>query len=179
MRLQLCTTILNLQIFTISGKEDALVQPVIIDSSSGILDSVIYLDYADITEPDGLFSITNTRLFNGTIPGPTLRISVGDTVRIIFQNNLSLQDNSVLSGDNEYHKPDHSNLHFHGGHVSGELPLDDVRMSVNTGDSYQYISEFPSNHMPGTHRIHPHVHWSSALQIGGGAASALIVKDPE
>ena len=34
------------------------------------------------------------------------------------------------------------------------------------------------DHMPGTHWLHPHRHGSTALQVGGGAASALIVEDP-
>lgn len=33
--------------------------------------------------------------------------------------------------------------------------------------------------MPGTHWIHPHMHGSATLQVGGGAASALIIKDPK
>ena len=31
--------------------------------------------------------------------------------------------------------------------------------------------------MPGTHWLHPHRHGSTALQVGGGAASAIIVED--
>ena len=60
---------------------------------------------------------------------------------------------------------------------SGELPSDDVTLKIPPGDSYQYESFFPANHAPGTHWIHPHVHGSSLLQVGGGAAMALIVED--
>jgi FtsP/CotA-like multicopper oxidase with cupredoxin domain len=104
----------------------------------------------------------------------------GDELYVDYQNNLILQDGTSPNGDgNTYHKPDHSNLHYHGGHVSGELPSDDVRMSVAPQGSYQYYTKFPDNHLPGTHWIHPHAHGSSAIQVGGGSAMAMIVRDPD
>ena len=38
--------------------------------------------------------------------------------------------------------------------------------------------EFNENHMPGTFWYHPHLHGSSALQVGQGAAGMLIVDHP-
>jgi len=159
----------------VRAQGDALVQPTTIDSSAGVLDTTLTIQYATINGP--FYTLTNTRLLNGVLPGPTLRVDPGDTMRILFQNTLTQQANTNF-GNNQFTKPDHSNLHFHGGHVSGELPSDDVRMDVAPQSQYQYITEFPGNHMPGTHWIHPHVHGSSTLQVGGGAAGTLIVKDP-
>lgn len=161
----------------VNAQGDDLVQPTTIDSSDGLLDTTITIEYGDIIGPD--YTLTNTRLLNGMIPGPTLRLQAGDTMRILFQNDLELQEDAVQDADNDYTNPDHSNLHFHGGHVSGELPSDDIRMKVAPGESYQYETVFPDNHMSGTHWIHPHVHGSSALQLGGGAAMAMIVQDPD
>ena len=115
---------------------------------------------------------------NGIIPGTTLRLDPGDTLRILYDNQLSFQPEAASSGDNEYHKPDHSNLHFQGGHVSGQLPSEDIRMIVEPGDSYQYAMLFPRNHIPGNHWYRPHVHRSSFIQVGGGVQGALIVNDP-
>ena len=168
---------LLLNIRTIKGQGDALVQPSIFDSSDGVLDTTLTIEYASFSGPH--YTFTNSRLLNGTLPGPTLRLNAGDKLRILFKNELELQAGAVTGQDNEYTDPDDSNLHFHGGHVSGELPSDDIRMHVVPGDEYQYETDFPENHMPGTHWIHPHVHGSSALQLGGGAAMALIVKDPD
>lgn len=175
--LQNLAVLLSLQYATVNGQGDALVQPLTIDSSSGTLDTTLTIQYADFSGPG--YSFKNTRLLNGSLPGPTLRLSAGDTLRILYENKLSAQPDAVSTGANEYHNPDHSNLHFHGGHVSGELPSDDIRMSIPPGDSYQYHTLFPANHMPGTHWIHPHLHGSSSLQVGGGAAGALIVQDPK
>lgn len=135
--------------------QSALTQPTVISSSGGVLDITLTMDYGDVAVHTTTF--TNTRLLGGTYPGPTLKIQPGDQVRILFQNNLVEQVGSVKTGDNVYKLPDTSNLHFHGGHVSGELPSDDVRLEVGPQSSYQYDTTFPSNHMPGTHWIHPHL----------------------
>ena len=79
---------------------------------------------------------------------------------------------------NRFSAVDESNLHFHGLHVSGELPSDDSTHVVGPGQRYEYQTSLPHNHMPGTHWIHPHRHGSTALQVAGGAVSALIVEDP-
>ena len=168
----LLTPILNA-----SGQGDPLVQPDVIESSNGLLDMNLTLEYGNFSSTN--FSFTNTRLFNGKFPGPTVLLNAGDTLRILFKNELELQQESVIGEHNKYTDPDASNLHFHGGHVSGEEPSDDPRLSINPGEEYQYETLFPSNHMPGTHWIHPHRHGSTSLQLGGGAAMALIVKDPD
>jgi len=170
-----CTGGVGKHSLVVKAQGDALVQPTTIDSSGGLLDTTITMQYGDFSF--STYSFTNARLFNGLYPGPTIRIRAGDTVKILFQNNLEYQSGAVQSGTNIFHQPDNANLHWHGSHVQGTLPSDDVRLSVAPGDSYQYEVTFPTNHMAGTHWIHPHVHGSSALQVGGGAAMALIVQD--
>jgi len=157
----------------------ALQQPTIIDSENGLLDITLTLKYETWTLDGTSFALRNTRLFDGKLPGNTLRISPGDTVKILYQNQLELQSGAVNSGVNVFSYPDHSNIHFHGGHVSGELPSDDVTMKIPPQSSYQYETVFPANHMGGTHWMHPHVHGASTVQVGGGAACALIVKDED
>ena len=157
---------------------DDLIQPkaVFSDENAKLLDTVIELDYGNIVTAAHEFQ--STRLFNGTLPGPTIYINPGDTLKILYKNKLVEQTTTQNIKYNDYSYPDRSNLHFHGAHVSGELPSDDVTHIVEPSTEYQYISNFPTNHMPGTHWIHPHYHGSSSLQIGGGAASVLIVQDP-
>ena len=46
------------------------------------------------------------------------------------------------------------------------------------GNEITYVTSLPAEHMPGTHWLHPHRHGSTAIQVAGGAALALIVKDP-
>ena len=177
MKLKSVLCLLPLFISSVNAQGDVLVQPTTIDSLDGLLDTTLTIEYGNITGPG--FSVTNTRLLNGMIPGPTFRLQAGDTMRALFQNDLELQENAVSGANNEFTDPDHSNLHFHGGHISGKLPSDDVRLKVAPGENYQYETVFPENHLPGTHWIHPHMHGSSGLQLGGGAALAMIVQDPD
>jgi len=120
------------------------------------------------------FELT-TRTLNGTVPGPLLRLKPGDTLILDFYNDL--EAGGKPHKHNQYSAPNESNLHFHGLHVSGELPSDDSTYVVGPGQSYRYVSQLPYDHMPGTHFIHPHRHGSTALQVGGGAAGAIIVED--
>jgi len=149
--------------------------PIIDNAVNGVLDMDLAHRYADF-EGD-MFRMTNARLLNGILPGPTIKVNAGDTLRILYKNEMTDQK-LPETAENAYGYMDHTNLHFHGGHVSGELPSDDVRLKIPPGDSYQYQTTFPTTHMPGTHWVHPHVHGSSALQVSNGAALALIVKDP-
>lgn len=119
-----------------------------------------------------------TRTFNGDLPGLTLRVLPGDLLNIGFRNDLELQGTSRAYVHNEFSAPDESNLHFHGLHVSGELPSDDTSLVVASGESFSYSTRLSEAHMPGTHWMHPHRHGSSLLQTGGGAVSAIIVEDP-
>lgn len=59
----------------------------------------------------------------------------------------------------------------------GELPSDDSTVPVLPGRDHVYHTSLPADHMPGTHWLHPHRHGSTALQVAGGAALALIVDD--
>merc|ERR1712176_831853 len=52
-------------------------------------------------------------------------------------------------------------------------------LEVLPQQEFTYVINIPEDHEPGLHWVHPHHHGSSTLQLVGGAALALIVKDPE
>ena len=97
--------------------------------------------------------------FNGTVPGPTIRVTEGDRFRVILTNDS---------------KDEHT-LHIHG--QSKPLDMDGVpylgQPPLKKGDSYTY--EFTANR-PGTHWYHCHV--DSAHHVDMGMYGALIV-DPK
>ncbi|MCA8977983.1 MAG: multicopper oxidase family protein [Planctomycetes bacterium] len=99
----------------------------------------------------------NAWLYNGTLPGPTLRITEGQTLRVRFHNDL----------------PEPSTVHWHGQPV--RLGMDGVpgisRPAVAPGQEFLY--ELDGLH-PGTYFYHPHVH---GTQIDAGLHGVLIV-DP-
>jgi len=151
---------------------------------------------------------TWTRCYNGTVPGPTLRVKPGQTLRISLVNELSAHDNteyqvlnttgygeamSLTDLKREYNDssweeaegtgslfglPNTTNLHMHGLVVSGASPADDVMMAVKPGDVFQYAYEVPPHHMGGTLWYHPHHHHSTTGQANGGMFGALLVEDP-
>mmetsp|Transcript_51951 Transcript_51951/g.125252 ORF Transcript_51951/g.125252 Transcript_51951/m.125252 type:complete len:544 (+) Transcript_51951:357-1988(+) len=158
-----------------TNNNDVLTEPPVVSSTEdGFLNITLSLEETLVEINDKL--TIRTRAYNGTIPGPTLRVKPGDTLNIRFLN--LLQDQGVPYRHNTISAPDESNLHFHGLYVSGELPSDDTTVVVKAnGDSFEYTTTIPSVHHPGTHWIHPHRHASTTLQVGGGAAAAIIVED--
>jgi hypothetical protein len=110
-----------------------------------------------------------SRLFNGGLPGPTIRASAGDTVRVRLVN--LLQD--VANGDdlevNEKRHPNSTNLHTHGLHISPLLPSDDPHLEISPGGGeYTFQLALPDYHSkaypptPIPSRP-PLKHWSSTL----------------
>ena len=159
---------------TVLAQTQTFQNPPEVQSSNGVLDTTITMEYATLTLGN---NVLTTRLLNGIAPGPTLRVNAGDRLKVFFENQMEEQATAV-ENHNAYQLPDTSNLHFHGPYISGELPSDDVTMGLHAGESYQYDTMFPEEHMPGTHWIHPHYHGSTSLQVSGGAAATLIVNDP-
>ncbi len=79
------------------GRE--LAQPEVLSSRDGVLDLV--LEAAPARVRIGARE-ANVQAFNGSLPGPTLRVRPGDTLRVAMTNRLEAP----------------TNLHVHGLHVS-------------------------------------------------------------
>lgn len=96
--------------------------------------------------------------YNGTVPGPTLRIRLGETLRVRFSNAL----------------PDETTIHWHGVRLPNEM--DGVpsltQPAVTPGDTFVY--EFTPKDA-GTFWFHPHVR--SSEQVERGLYGVLIVED--
>lgn len=94
--------------------------------------------------------------FNHMVPGPTLRVTVGDRVRIIIHNQL----------------PEPTSVHWHG--VNVPFAMDGVaglsQPPIKTGESFVY--EFNATPV-GTHWYHSH--FDSAKQVSLGMFGAFIV----
>ncbi len=101
--------------------------------------------------------------YNGGLPGPTLRVRPGDRLQVRLVNDLD----------------EPTNLHVHGLHVSPVAPGDDVFITVEPGESYDYEHRLPDDHPPGVSWYHPHHHGTVADQLFGGLYGAIVVEDPE
>jgi FtsP/CotA-like multicopper oxidase with cupredoxin domain len=135
------------------------------------------------------------RSYNEKLAGPTLRVRPGQVLNVRFENKLPCLSGSCPCQKGpalEHHHvstvvdslgaaPDPkgfntTNLHTHGLHVSPKDPADNVLREVRPGCTYSFRFEIPRNHPAGTFWYHPHVHGSTAIQVGSGAVGALIVE---
>ena len=96
--------------------------------------------------------------YNGTIPGPMIRVKVGDRLIVHFTNNL----------------PRPSTIHWHGLRVP--IDMDGVpgysQEPVQPDGTFTYDFVVPD---AGIYWYHPHV--MSAAQVGFGLYGALLVED--
>ena len=129
--------------------------PPLLDSSEGRLQIEL------VAAPGVRLAGRDTRAlgFNGTSPGPTLRVRPGDELAVRLTNRLD--------------QP--TNLHTHGLRVSPQGNSDNPFLRVDPGTSFDYLIRVPTDHPPGTHWYHPHHHGTVADQVSGGLAGALIV----
>ncbi len=136
----------------------ALTEPSVLRSEAGSLD--VRLEAASGSHRVGGRKAT-TLGYNGGLPGPTLRLRAGDTLRIELVNRLD----------------EPTNLHVHGLHVTPEGNGDNVFVVVEPGDSFSYEYRLPKDHPPGVYWYHPHHHGIVARQVFGGLYGAIIVED--
>ncbi len=101
---------------------------------------------------------TKVWAYNKSVPGPEIRIKLGDTLRINFKNKL----------------PQETTIHFHGVRVPNAM--DGVpgvtQEPIKPGEGFVY--EFTPKD-PGTFWFHPHVR--SSEQVERGLFGTLIVED--
>jgi FtsP/CotA-like multicopper oxidase with cupredoxin domain len=99
-------------------------------------------------------------VYEGTYPGPTLKIRPGDFVRIELINDLL----------------EETNLHTHGLHVSPMSPGDNVLLHIPPGERFVYEYTLPTNHPAGTYFYHPHRHGLAANQTFKGMSGMIIIE---
>lgn len=124
--------------------------------NGNIVDYPIVAEPSTIKLPSG--TITNSWTYNGNTPGPEIRLTLGDTLRIPFTNNL----------------PDETTVHFHGIRVPNAMDgVPGVNQNpIQSGESFVY--EFTPKDA-GTFWFHPHVRGSEQLERG--LYGTIIVED--
>ena len=160
--------------------------------------------YTDVKVNQGTASFANGE-YKGKVPGPSIEVQPGDKIRLKLINNLpddgTAQDpvdcgimtgSASSSSGGQHHVPgknnNTTNLHVHGLHVDPGPPGDDVLLEIDPGATYDFVFDLPKdiampdgtlvNHPAGTYWYHPHVHGSTAVQVFGGMAGAILIRDP-
>jgi FtsP/CotA-like multicopper oxidase with cupredoxin domain len=135
-----------------------LTQPTVLTSENGRLDVELVARSAKVPFGSGTrFAYT----YNGSTPGPTLRVRPGDVLSITLENRLG----------------EMTNLHTHGLHVSPSGSADNIFVSVPDRGRRTYTYEIPPDHRSGTFWYHPHMHGTVARQVFGGLFGAIVVED--
>ena len=200
-----------------NGPTETFVEPLNIQSVNGVLDVTLVLSYLTtklFNPATGKDETVTLRNMFGTIPAPTLRMRVGDLLRIKVFNNFppnppyppptGPQPPATLPWPQPTHLqyPNSTNLHTHGLHVYpdiypqpftppgqspntstppkvyGDFVVDDPEQGIKPGETRQYEYRIRDDHPAGTYWYHPHLHGSSAMQVGSGMAGALIIEGP-
>lgn len=144
-------------------------------SSGGILDTQLVVNFAENFVGD--FRLY-TRTYEGTIPGPTLRLRQGDLLRVTQVNDLPANPDEGEVNHNRPHNFNTINFHSHGWHVDPTGQADNIFLQFQPGTTNVTQIQLPGDHHEGTFWYHPHNHGSAAEQICGGMAGLLIVEGP-
>ncbi len=105
------------------------------------------------------YPATRVWAYNGTVPGPELRLRQGDQLDVDFHNGLS----------------EETTIHWHGIRLPNDMDgvPDLTQRPVAPGERFHYRFGLPD---AGTFWYHPH--HNSAEQVGRGLLGPLIVEEP-
>ena len=132
-------------------------EPEVRSSANGFLSTTLRASRAaPIIDGEAVIS----SVYEGTFPGPTLRIRPGDFLRIELINDL----------------PEETNLHTHGFHVSPQSPGDNVLLHIPPGERFIYEYTLPNDHPAGTYFYHPHRHGLASSQTFKGMSGMIIIE---
>jgi FtsP/CotA-like multicopper oxidase with cupredoxin domain len=123
---------------------------------------------------------------------PTLHVYPGDSLYITLTNGLppsaamggmpalALTSNTSPNCGDKVMTGGSTNLHFHGTNLPPVCHQDEViKTLINSGETFQYLLQFPKDEPPGLYWYHPHVHGISEAALQGGATGAIIVEGLE
>jgi FtsP/CotA-like multicopper oxidase with cupredoxin domain len=99
------------------------------------------------------------RAYNGEFIPPTLVVKPGDTIELTLVNKLE----------------HHTNIHFHGFHVSPSRNSDNIFLMVEPGATQRYRVEIPSSMPAGEYWYHSHSHPAAEEQVFGGLSGIIVV----
>ncbi len=121
-------------------------QPEIRESVNGVLETELRVafTYQDI----GGYRLF-LRNYEGMMPGPTLRMRPGDTLKLRLINDLPPNRDVAPLNSDQVHQINSTNFHFHGGHVSPSGISDNVLRFMEPGQSYDVEIELPADHPTG------------------------------
>lgn len=111
--------------------------------------------------------------YNGSFPGPTIRVQRGNTLNVTLRNGLPETSGTNMLG----FLRNRTNLHTHGMHVSPKDPGDFVMYSLASGETHEHSYDTSMQPSGALNFYHPHVHGTVAEQYWAGLVGALVIED--
>lgn len=161
-----------------------IMEPEVFTAEDGVLEATITVTYAentlvmrDIDTGEITTRVINTRTYNGSIPGPTLKLGVGERLLVDMVNALPPNEDAdaVIHEVNFPHHINSTNFHTHGLHVPPTGNGDNVLREIEPGHEALVDITIPDNHNPGMHWYHGHKHGANMTQFLSGMWGALII----
>ncbi len=134
------------------GGDDAALQPTIL--ADGTKEFDLTAKIVDWEVAPG--KIVKAWTYNGVVPGPTIRVAVGDRVKIVLTNNL----------------PEATALHFHGVRVPNKYDGVPPYTQPNVMPGESFTAEFTALE-PAVGMYHSHL--DAQIQIPNGLAGAFLI----
>jgi FtsP/CotA-like multicopper oxidase with cupredoxin domain len=138
---------------------ETLIEPARISSVGGLLETTLSTSASPLSL-GGKALLPGAYSYNGAIPGPTLAVKAGDTLRVHLRNTLTVP----------------TNLHFNGLHVSPTDKGDNPFTVVAPGTTFDYEVKIPANHPGGVYTYFASVPGSSYEQISRGLAGMIVIE---
>ena len=166
-----------------SSTAETFVEPQRIVARNGLLDYTLRMAYANMTLNGDKVHL---RTYNAMVPAPTLQLRAGERLRVRVVNDLPPNPPSTEPAEHLRYM-NSANLHTHGLHVTpglvspnlyGDYVVDSAISAVQPGQSRQHQYDIDKDHPPGTSWYHPHLHGSTAVQVGSGMAGAILITGP-
>lgn len=127
------------------------------DPSPGVVEVHLRAGVTDVEWVDD--GPTEAWAFNDLVPGPLIQARVGDTLRIVFENDL----------------PEETTIHWHGLRIDDEMDgVPAIQEPVQPGETFTYEFVVPD---AGSYWYHPHVR--AHEQMERGLHGTLIVHEAE
>jgi suppressor of ftsI len=143
-----------------SGRTSPLFSnPAELASKNGGLSATLAVGPAELTVAGE--EVAFPALYNGLYTPPVLRVQPGDTIKLLLKNFAKLP----------------TNVHYHGFNVTPRDTGDNIYLSIEQDDSFQYNFLIPTHHRQGLYWYHPHRDPLLNTQIAGGMAGGIIIGD--
>lgn len=133
------------------------IEPEVLKSKNGVLEVTLDAKKSQVSIGG---KETQSNVWNGQYLGSTWEVQGGDTILVHYKNEMT----------------EPTNLHFHGSHVSPKGNSDNVLLSINPGETFEYEYRLPDTHPPGLYWYHPHLHRYTDDQVAGGMAGAIKIR---